>query len=147
MSATLELSKDSASVNRQVWPAGVVVPAAGAGWVELQVAIRALGRERTATSVRAWGRRTVHRAVKMRQYARVPQFPSIKAKALLAVLLREPLGYEIVRQKGSHRHLEAKGRPRVLFSFHDNATVAPGLVRKILVGTVGLSAEEALKLL
>ncbi|MCR6033529.1 addiction module toxin, HicA family [Nocardioides sp. zg-579] len=71
----------------------------------------------------------------------------MKAKDLLAVLLREPLGYAIVRQKGSHRFLEAPGRPRVLFSFHDGATVPPGLVRKVLVGTVGLSSEDALKLL
>jgi predicted RNA binding protein YcfA (HicA-like mRNA interferase family) len=74
-------------------------------------------------------------------------FPSMKAAALLAVLQREPLGYEIVRQKGSHRHLRAKGRPPVLFSFHDGATVAPGLVRKILVGTVGLTEDEARSLL
>lgn len=74
-------------------------------------------------------------------------FPSMKAKDLLAVLMREPLGYRIVRQKGSHRHLEATGRGRVLFSHHDGATVPPGLVRKILTKDAGLSADEALELL
>lgn len=74
-------------------------------------------------------------------------FPSMPAKQLLAVLQREPLGYTVERQRGSHRHLLAEGRPPVLFSFHDRATVPPGLVRKILVKTVGLTAEDALKLL
>ena len=35
----------------------------------------------------------------------------------------------------------------MLFSFHDRATVPPGLVRKILVKTVGLTPEEAMRLL
>jgi hypothetical protein len=34
-----------------------------------------------------------------------------------------------------------------LFSYQDGATVAAGAVRKILVNDVGLSEEEALKLL
>jgi hypothetical protein len=37
--------------------------------------------------------------------------PSMKARDLLAVLMREPLAYEIVRQRGSHRRLSAPGRP------------------------------------
>lgn len=36
-------------------------------------------------------------------------FPSMKAKALLAVLMREPLGYRVTRQRGSHRTLCAPG--------------------------------------
>lgn len=69
------------------------------------------------------------------------------AKQLLAVLQRAPLGYVVERQRGSHRHLVTEGRPPVLFSFHDRDTVPPGLVRKILVKTVGLTVEEALRLL
>ncbi len=61
--------------------------------------------------------------------------------------MREPLGYVVERQRGSHRHLVAEGRPPVLFSFHDRATVPPGLVRTVLVKTIGLTADEALKLL
>jgi hypothetical protein len=34
-----------------------------------------------------------------------------------------------------------------MFSFHNQATIARGLVRKILVDDVGLSEEEALRLL
>lgn len=74
------------------------------------------------------------------------RFPSLKARTLLATLERE-LGYEITRQRGSHRILEAPGRPRLIFAFHDGQTIGPGLVRKILVRDVGLSEEEALALL
>jgi predicted RNA binding protein YcfA (HicA-like mRNA interferase family) len=71
----------------------------------------------------------------------------MKGRALLAVLLREPLAYEIVRQRGSHRRLKAPGRPSITFAFHDGATVAPGVVRKVLCRDVGLGENEALKLL
>lgn len=74
-------------------------------------------------------------------------FPSLKARELLAVLMREPLGYRIVRQRGSHRRLEAEGRPSLTFSFHDGADVAPGLVRKILCRDVGMDEESARNLL
>ena len=77
----------------------------------------------------------------------MPPFPSMKAKQLLAVLMREPLGYRVVRQKGSHRHLAAPGRPPVIYAFHDRHTVPPGRVRKILVDQVGLDEQEALDLL
>ena len=52
------------------------------------------------------------------------QFPSLKAKQLLAVLQREPLNYRVARQSGSHRRLEAPGRPSFSFAFHDSATSA-----------------------
>ncbi len=75
------------------------------------------------------------------------QFPSMKAKRLLAVLERRPLDYRVARQAGSHRRMEAPGRPALTFAFHDNATVPSGLVRKILVRDVGLAEDEARKLL
>jgi predicted RNA binding protein YcfA (HicA-like mRNA interferase family) len=77
----------------------------------------------------------------------MPEFPSMKARALLAVLTRAPLNYRIVRQNGSHRHLVAEGRGRILFSAHDRKTIPPGLVRKYLVNDAGLSVDEALDLL
>ena len=77
----------------------------------------------------------------------MPDFPSMKARGLLAVLQREPLSYEIVRRRGSHRRRRAPGRPPLTFAFHDRATVSPGVVRKILCRDVGLAEEEALKLL
>jgi predicted RNA binding protein YcfA (HicA-like mRNA interferase family) len=74
-------------------------------------------------------------------------FPSMKAKRLLAVLERKPLGYRVTRQSGSHRRMEAPGHPPLTFAFHDKATIPAGLVRKILVRDVGLAEDEARKLL
>jgi predicted RNA binding protein YcfA (HicA-like mRNA interferase family) len=71
----------------------------------------------------------------------------MKAKRLLAVLEREPLNYRVARQSGSHRRMEAPGRPPLTFAFHDKATVPSGLVRKVLVKDVGLAADDARKLL
>jgi predicted RNA binding protein YcfA (HicA-like mRNA interferase family) len=68
----------------------------------------------------------------------------MKAKQLLAILHREPLKYEVVKQNGSHRKMEsANGHPPLLFSFHDKDTIPPGLVRKILVNDVGLAEADA----
>lgn len=78
--------------------------------------------------------------------AAVAQFPSMKARDLERLLLRAPLNYAVERRHGSHRVLRASGRPQILFSFHDGATVPPGVVRKILVRDVGLSEDEALAL-
>lgn len=74
-------------------------------------------------------------------------FPSVKAAKLLAVLMRKPLGYRVVRQTGSHRTLEAPGRPRLIFAWHAKATVPPRAVRKMLVRDVGLDEREARRLL
>jgi len=63
---------------------------------------------------------------------------------MLALLQRE-LGYKIVRQRGSHRRLEAVGRPALTFAFHDTVSLSPGTVRDILVKQVGLSRDEALR--
>jgi predicted RNA binding protein YcfA (HicA-like mRNA interferase family) len=75
------------------------------------------------------------------------QFPSMKARRLLAILEREPLGYRPVRRTGSHRRMKAPGRPPFTFAFHDKATISGSLVRRILVTDVGLGENEARKLL
>jgi predicted RNA binding protein YcfA (HicA-like mRNA interferase family) len=77
----------------------------------------------------------------------MPPFPSMKAKRLLAVLMREPLNYRVVRQTGSHRIMKAPGRPRVIFAFHDRRDLAPHEVRSVLVDQAGLEEAEALDLL
>jgi predicted RNA binding protein YcfA (HicA-like mRNA interferase family) len=75
-------------------------------------------------------------------------FPSLKAPKLLAILEKEPLAYEVSRQQGSHRRMKSRnGYPSLTFSWHDRATIPPGLVRKTLVKDVGLSEKEALKLI
>ncbi|GIH68929.1 type II toxin-antitoxin system HicA family toxin [Sphaerimonospora thailandensis] len=70
-------------------------------------------------------------------------FPSLKAKQMLAVLLS--LGYEERARRGSHRKLVCEGRPPLTFAFHDGVSLAPGVVKDILVKQVGLDIEEALK--
>lgn len=77
----------------------------------------------------------------------VTQFPSLKAKQLLRILTKEPLGYCVVRQSGSHRRMEAAGRPPITFSFHDRQTIRPATVKRILCDQVGLSEAEAGRLL
>lgn len=74
------------------------------------------------------------------------QFPSLKGSELLRLLSRAPLHYRVKRQKGSHRRLVAEGRPALTLSYHDGATIPPGVVRKILVRDVGLTESEALDL-
>jgi predicted RNA binding protein YcfA (HicA-like mRNA interferase family) len=71
----------------------------------------------------------------------------MKARRLLAILMREPLNYRVVRQTGSHRILRAPDRPRVVFAFHDGEEIKPREVRKVLVKEVGLAESEALDLL
>lgn len=72
----------------------------------------------------------------------------MRARDLLRVVMREPLNYGIHTQEGSHRKLKsAAGYPDLLFSFHDGQSLPPGLVRKILVKDVGLTAEQAIRLL
>ena len=76
------------------------------------------------------------------------QFPSHKARQLLAIHSREPLAYAVVRQQGSHRRLQStNGYPPLSFAWHDGATIPPGLVRKVLVKDVGLSEAAALALI
>jgi predicted RNA binding protein YcfA (HicA-like mRNA interferase family) len=74
-------------------------------------------------------------------------FPSLKAKDLFAILARQPLAYRVVRQSGSHRRLESPTYPPLTFSFHDADTLPAGVVRKILCKDVGLTEQQALKLL
>ena len=63
---------------------------------------------------------------------------------MLAVL-QGKLGYEIERQSGSHRRLVAEGRPTLTFAFRDSVSLSLGEVRDILVKQVGLSRDEALR--
>lgn len=76
-----------------------------------------------------------------------PVFPSMRGRELLRVLTREPLNYEVIRQRGSHRKLEStNGCPPLVFSFHDGQEIPPRVVRKVLVQDVGLAEQGALRL-
>ena len=73
-------------------------------------------------------------------------FPSLKARRLLAILTREPLNDRVVRQSGSHRTLRSPIRPTIVFAFHDRRELAPREVRRVLVSHVGLAESDALRL-
>jgi hypothetical protein len=76
------------------------------------------------------------------------KFPSLKARKLLALLMRRPLNYRIISTMGSHRKLvSASGYPDIGFSFHERVTVSASRVRDILVNDIGLTEQEALNLL
>jgi len=63
---------------------------------------------------------------------------------MLAILRRNPLSYEVVRQKGSHRRLESDaGYPPIGFWCHDREELSGSVVKEILVKQVGLSEAEA----
>ena len=67
---------------------------------------------------------------------------------MLRVLMGPVLQYEINNQRGSHRKLVSRaGYPSLLFSAHDGETLGPVLVRKILIGDVGLTEEKAKEVL
>ncbi len=57
------------------------------------------------------------------------QWPSIKAKRLLAVLSR--LGWEVKRQSGSHKTLFRNGQPDFVFAFHDSDEIGPKMLARV----------------
>jgi len=68
------------------------------------------------------------------------QWPSSKAKAVLAALLR--LGWSIKRQSAtSHRVLARPGWPDFVFAFHDREEIGPRMLTRIAKHT-GLSPED-----
>lgn len=67
------------------------------------------------------------------------QWPSIKARRLLAALLM--LGWTQKRQSGSHRVLERQGWPDVVFAFHDTDEIGPRMLARIAKHT-GLAPED-----
>lgn len=77
----------------------------------------------------------------------VADFPSLRASQLLRILQREPLGYRIVRARGSHRVLVADGRPRIIFAFHGSRDVPGWMVRRVLVDQAGMAEPETLAML
>ena len=67
------------------------------------------------------------------------QWPSCKAKRVLAALLR--LGWEIKRQSGSHRILSRQNWPDAVFAFHDQEEIGPKMLARIAKHT-GLKSED-----
>lgn len=76
------------------------------------------------------------------------KFPSLKGAKVLAILLRKPLEYEVVRREGSHRYLESPhGYPPVRFSGHEGDNWPRHYVRKLFVVEVGLTEQDAMKVI
>lgn len=57
------------------------------------------------------------------------QWPSAKAKRVLAALLRK--GWEIRRSSGSHRILRKAGYADFVFAFHDREEIGPRMLARI----------------
>jgi len=57
------------------------------------------------------------------------QLGARKARAVLAALLR--IGWQIKRQKGSHRILYRAGWPDFVFAFHDGEEIGPRMLARI----------------
>jgi predicted RNA binding protein YcfA (HicA-like mRNA interferase family) len=67
------------------------------------------------------------------------QWPSVKAKRLLAALLR--LGWQVKRQSGSHKTLVHNSWPDFVFAFHDGDEIGPKMLARIAKHT-GLSPND-----
>jgi predicted RNA binding protein YcfA (HicA-like mRNA interferase family) len=75
------------------------------------------------------------------------RFPAMRWPACRRILERQPLGYVVTRQTGSHCTFEADGRPPLHLAFHDNQELPGRVIRKILVIDIGLTEDEARDLL
>ena len=67
------------------------------------------------------------------------QWPSVKAKRLLAALLR--LGWKIKRQSGSHKTLGRPGWPDFVFAFHEGDEIGPKMLARVAKHT-GLTPDD-----
>jgi predicted RNA binding protein YcfA (HicA-like mRNA interferase family) len=57
------------------------------------------------------------------------QWPSVKARGVLAALMR--LGWQLKRQSGSHRTLMREGWPDFVFAFHEGEAIGPRMLVRI----------------
>ncbi len=67
------------------------------------------------------------------------QWPAIKAKRLLAALLR--LGWRVKRETGSHKVLTRPGWPDFVFAFHNSEEIGPRMLARIARHT-GLTPDD-----
>jgi predicted RNA binding protein YcfA (HicA-like mRNA interferase family) len=67
------------------------------------------------------------------------QWPSIRARLLLAALLR--IGWTLKRQSGSHKTLARGGWPDYVFAFHDGEEIGPRMLARVAKHT-GLRRED-----
>jgi predicted RNA binding protein YcfA (HicA-like mRNA interferase family) len=67
------------------------------------------------------------------------QWPSAKAKRVLAALLR--IGWQIKRESGSHKVLSRQGWPDFVFAFHDKDEIGPKMLARVAKNT-GLKSTD-----
>ena len=67
------------------------------------------------------------------------QWPSAKAKRVLAALLR--IGWSVKRESSSHKILSRPGRADVVFAFHDRDEIGPKMLARIAKNT-GLDPKD-----
>lgn len=67
------------------------------------------------------------------------QWPSVKARVLLAALIR--IGWSVKRQSGSHRTLQRQSWPDYTFAFHDGEEIGPRMLARIAKHT-GLKPQD-----
>ncbi len=73
------------------------------------------------------------------------KLPMLRAHELIKVLGR--LGFEIVRQKGSHAFLRNKEGKTTIIPVHPTEAIDRGLLNKIIKKDLGISREEFMKYL
>ena len=74
-----------------------------------------------------------------------PKLPTISGRKAIAVF--ENIGYQVVRQKGSHIRLRDDRNPdHKPFTIPDHKALKPGLLR-MLIRDAGLSVEDFVKLI
>jgi len=66
---------------------------------------------------------------------------------MLRVLMREPLNYSILRQRGSHCILVSSHFPRILYSYHDGVELSGSEVRALLMNQIGLTYTAAMEVI
>ena len=74
----------------------------------------------------------------------MPKLPTVKAERLIAVL--EKVGFEVIRQRGSHVRLKHSDGRVVTVPVHSGQDIGKGLLRKIL-RDAELSRKEFIDLL
>lgn len=75
----------------------------------------------------------------------VVNYPTLNFRKVLSLV--KQVGYRQVRQSGSHRWLEADGRPPITLAYHDGSDVPARALRKLLENQIGLSEPEIRALL
>jgi predicted RNA binding protein YcfA (HicA-like mRNA interferase family) len=66
-------------------------------------------------------------------------WPASKARRILAAL--ERIGWQVKRQRGSHRLLTRRGWPDYEFPFHDQKEIGPRMLARVAKRT-GLTPED-----